>query len=51
MIWPPPIACGSAASMSVDAPSLLSKTVTPSDCRMIWMRNLSVPPPPLIWPS
>jgi hypothetical protein len=46
---PPAICCGSAWSMSSGWPIRLSKTVWPF--RVILMRNLSIPPPPLIWPS
>jgi hypothetical protein len=52
VIEPPAIACGSAVSMSVGAPFLLSKTTPfPLLPSVIRIRNLSIPPPPAILPS
>lgn len=46
---PPAISCGLALSMSSDDPRRLSKIVTPP--KVILIRNLSLPPPPVICPS
>src|SRR6266498_475132 len=48
---PPEIACGSAASMSVGAKILLSKTTAPLLAPVIRIRNLSTPPLAVTWPS
>ena len=50
-IEPPEIACGSAVSMSIGTPFRLSKTTLPPFVFVIRIRNLSVPPPPVMSPS